>query len=323
MGNPEIDSCYVINRNTITLRNPNWECIFCRCSAGSYKGKPICDAQSHYCTVSKLSPATPKDLRKGDYIGQKPPEPELTTKKKIFRYPVDVECEHIMNSASNVNWSDPTTEIKKGLELRNLLQPQMESSLKSWAGNMGLAMARRFFSGNSDPWIHGTGSVLAQMASKSNSYLGARTYILEQIKKSLQAHKTFDQKTGVLKLNTVDIVITEERCLYIEWPISNIIESTATGREVSATKTLAAVIGGAKGSKYFVRNLDHDPLKKGYTFDLRVEICDHFGVDESDLYSPGLCAFWMLQHAIPGVQSPFVNVVRIDEKNVSISNVLK
>jgi len=102
-----------------------------------------------------------------------------------------------------------------------------------------------------------------------------------------------------------------------------IIESTATDRDASATRTLSAVIGGAKGNKYFIRNLEYDVLNIGYKLDLRVEICDHFGVDESDLYSPGLCAFWMLQHAIPGVQSPFVNVVRIDEKNVSISNVFK
>ena len=45
-----------------------------------------------------------------------------------------------------------------------------------------------------------------------------------------------------------------------------------------------------------------------YTIGLRFLICDDFGVDESDLYAPGLFAFWVLQHERSATHyAPFIN----------------
>ena len=41
---------------------------------------------------------------------------------------------------------------------------------------------------------------------------------------------------------------------------------------------------------------------------MRFVICDNFGVDETDLYSPGLLGFWVLQHERSATKyKPFVN----------------
>ena len=47
---------------------------------------------------------------------------------------------------------------------------------------------------------------------------------------------------------------------------------------------------------------------RSYSIDLRFVICDDFGVDESDLYAPGLFAFWVLQHERSRTRyAPFIN----------------
>lgn len=46
---------------------------------------------------------------------------------------------------------------------------------------------------------------------------------------------------------------------------------------------------------------------------LRFTICDNFGVDESDLYTPGLISFWELQHErTPSAYVPFINEIIVE-----------
>src|SRR3712207_8216241 len=53
----------------------------------------------------------------------------------------------------------------------------------------------------------------------------------------------------------------------------------------------------------------HDALPISMT--LRFVICDDFGVDQHDLYSPGLISFWVLQHERSGYR-PFINELVVE-----------
>jgi hypothetical protein len=80
---------------------------------------------------------------------------------------------------------------------------------------------------------------------------------------------------------------------------------------------LNAVLGGTQGLEVFIRNFLVPPGGRTFTATLRFEICDDFGVDDTDLDpttghgSPGLFSFWVLQHERAG-QQPFVNFVEVD-----------
>lgn len=71
---------------------------------------------------------------------------------------------------------------------------------------------------------------------------------------------------------------------------------------------LKSIVGGTHGEKLFATGFTGDIPSRSYTIDLRFLICDNFGVDESDLYAPGLFAFWVLQHERSASRyAPFIN----------------
>ncbi len=53
-----------------------------------------------------------------------------------------------------------------------------------------------------------------------------------------------------------------------------------------------------------------EPIGHKITGRIRFDIRDDFGVDDSDLYSPSLTAFWILQHERSGYR-PFVNKITV------------
>jgi hypothetical protein len=69
---------------------------------------------------------------------------------------------------------------------------------------------------------------------------------------------------------------------------------------------LKAVIGGTQGEELFATGFIGSLPTRTYSIDLRFLICDDFGVDEADLYAPGLFAFWVLQHE-RSPYAPFIN----------------
>lgn len=75
---------------------------------------------------------------------------------------------------------------------------------------------------------------------------------------------------------------------------------------------LRCVIGGISGWKIFARNLIVHSARR-VTLQLRFEICDHFGADNSDHYESGIICLWLLQHAKPGPQRPFCNLIAVEE----------
>jgi hypothetical protein len=75
---------------------------------------------------------------------------------------------------------------------------------------------------------------------------------------------------------------------------------------------LKAVIGGTQGEKLLATGFSGNRAMRIYTIDLLFRICDDFGVDEADLYAPGLVGFWVLQHErSPTLYAPFINELNL------------
>jgi hypothetical protein len=75
--------------------------------------------------------------------------------------------------------------------------------------------------------------------------------------------------------------------------------------------TLKAVIGGTQGEQLCLLSFTADMTRAVFTADVRLVICDDFGVDNSDLYAPGLIPFWILQHERTGPR-PFIHELTIE-----------
>jgi hypothetical protein len=71
---------------------------------------------------------------------------------------------------------------------------------------------------------------------------------------------------------------------------------------------LKGIIGGTQGISVYLDSFSVSPSTRLYTMDLRYVVCDDFGVDTSDLYSPALISFWVLQHERTGYR-PFKNII--------------
>jgi hypothetical protein len=165
------------------------------------------------------------------------------------------------------------------------------------AGAIGAQMVNRFMTGGGQYVLHRPGSPLVQQASSTSSFQSGKRKILECLQKKVAPQFGAGRQSYDFELPEVP---------WIEWStLWHILPG-------SSTKALGAAVGGTKGIKVFARNLYERP-DRTLRLDLRIEICDHFGVDETDAYSVGLCAFWLLQHARPGSQRPFVNLLVLEE----------
>lgn len=185
------------------------------------------------------------------------------------------------------------------------LEFQLRAELRAaGGGTVGDRMVTRFMQGTGGTLVHGTGSPLAGMASISAHFTPAVTQSLGEVKARLATQTAGPRIQFDLEMRTVP---------WLAFPITNAIPWRAAHE-----RTLAAAIGGTKGFKVFVRNLQVNTSARTFSATFRFEICDHFGVDETDLYSPGLFAFWKLQHARSGPQAPFSNLIAV-EVNLSAS----
>lgn len=180
----------------------------------------------------------------------------------------------------------------------DLVRSMLETLKDAGAGGLGVRMTRHFLQGSQVALFHTFGSTLSDQARSTRSYKSGRAEILRELRKKLRPQFRAGRATYDFELPGVP------------W-----IEFNAFWHcflPFSSTRPLGAVIGGTKGTKVFVRRLSVVP-RNTLRFMLRVELCDHFGVDESDCYCDGLRAFWLLQHARPGPQKPFVNIVIVEE----------
>jgi hypothetical protein len=75
---------------------------------------------------------------------------------------------------------------------------------------------------------------------------------------------------------------------------------------------LASVLGGTQGTDVFLISFLVVPCTRTFTAIVRFSVCDDFGVDQGDVRSPGLAAFWVLQHERPPRHVAFINQVIVD-----------
>ena len=203
------------------------------------------------------------------------------------------------------------------LSVENMLDARtlaltLRGSLHTLAGNIGNRMVDHFMAGNAGCYVHGAGSELHGIAQRDSSYRRAKSDILRLLRATLA------RQLGAPR-REYDCAIEEQHLPWITfsaWRAAAAAAAHAAG--IGRRYPIGAVIGGTKGFKAFLRNLTLDQSRTRRTtefrFDLRVEICDHFGADDGDHYTPGLRALWLLQHARRGRQKPFVNLIVVEEQ---------
>jgi hypothetical protein len=167
------------------------------------------------------------------------------------------------------------------------------TELGALAGSTGSSMISRFSAGSGATFIHGTTSLLSILALASGTFRRALASVRTAIHSSLQAQAS----TGTVDCNSLAIPATAVPRIYFTF---------------SDGSVLKAAIGGTQGLEVFVTSFSLPPGGNTYSLTLQFVICDDFGVDESDLYSPGLISFWILQHERFGYR-PFVNEIIVED----------
>ncbi|OPY91218.1 MAG: OmpA family protein [Syntrophus sp. PtaU1.Bin208] len=164
----------------------------------------------------------------------------------------------------------------------------MDRELLILGGGAGHAAFSRFVAGTGGTETHGPTSALGAMAWGSGSF--RRT--VAQVQRDIETQLAAQASSGALD------------------PCALSVTPPATNFEFSDGAPLKAVIGGTQGEELIATGFSGNIPMRSYIIDLRFLICDDFGVDEADLYSPGLCAFWVLQHERSAtLYAPFVNML--------------
>jgi outer membrane protein OmpA-like peptidoglycan-associated protein len=163
---------------------------------------------------------------------------------------------------------------------------EMDGVLTGLAGSAGHAAFSRFAAGTGGTATHGPSSTLGAMALASGSFLATVALVQADIEAQLASQAT----SGALD------------------PCALSVTPPATFFGFSDGTALKAVIGGTQGEELFATGFTGNVALRSYSIDLRFVICDNFGVDESDLYGPGLFPFWVLQHErSSSLYAPFIN----------------
>ncbi len=150
-------------------------------------------------------------------------------------------------------------------------------------------MVDHFASGTGAPLTHLSNSPIGRRAESSPSFISMR--------KAVEAHLA-----GQLSTMAASGIID---CNALVLPSSAVPRLSFTFDDAYMLK---AIIGGTQGRTVSLVELVINPATRKYDMKLRYEILDDFGVDTSDLYTPGLIAFWVLQHERSGYV-PFVNII--------------
>ncbi len=163
---------------------------------------------------------------------------------------------------------------------------EMDGVLVGLAGGAGHAAFARFAAGTGGTETHGPSSTLGALALASLSFLVTRL----NVQKNVESQLATQAATGVLDPCALSVIPPATHFQYFDG------------------LTLKAVIGGTHGEKLFATGFSGSIPLRSYKIDLRFIICDNFGVDEADLYAPGLFAFWVLQHERSAtLYAPFIN----------------
>jgi outer membrane protein OmpA-like peptidoglycan-associated protein len=171
-------------------------------------------------------------------------------------------------------------------------ESKMKAELNLLAGSEGTDAFTHFASGTGTTRTHGTSSTLSTLAAGSGTFASALRTARSEINRQISS-----QAAG----GTID-------CSMLNIPSSSM---PAIGFGFSDGSTLKAVIGGTQGLQVHVLGMTVNTSTRSYDMQLQFTICDDFGVDTSDLYSPGLRGFWVLQHERSGYR-PFINEIIVE-----------
>ena len=175
------------------------------------------------------------------------------------------------------------------LRLRN----DMRVELGLLAGSEGWRMVDHFTGGTGTTLTHGNTSTLGSAALASATFTRLNTATVAAVEAALTAMAA----GGTIDCNTLSIAGTS---------LPGVSFSFSDGF------ALKGIIGGTQGLRIRITHLAVDPVSRRYELGLQYLICDDFGVDTSDLYSPALAAFWVLQHRRSG-NLPFINELDLSQ----------
>jgi outer membrane protein OmpA-like peptidoglycan-associated protein len=178
----------------------------------------------------------------------------------------------------------PTRDLITNLEC----EAEMDATLVSLAGTAGHDAFTRFAAGTGGTETHGATTTLGSMALGCGSFNAT----VKRVKADIEAQLAAQAPGG--KLNACALSVTPPE----------------THFSFSDGAALKAVIGGTQGEELFATGFAGNIPLRSYTINLRFVICDDFGVDEADLYAPGLLPFWVLQHE-RSPYAPFINQLEL------------
>ena len=171
-------------------------------------------------------------------------------------------------------------------------EAEMDGVLVGTAGGAGHAAFSRFAAGTGGTETLGASSTLGALALTSPSFLATTRTVQASIETQLAAMAP----SGVLDACALSVTPPQTHF-------------SLGGPDPLA---LQAVIGGTHGERLFADAFTGSIPMRSYSIDLRFLICDNFGVDEHDLYAPGLMAFWVLQHERSAtLYAPFINELEL------------
>lgn len=182
----------------------------------------------------------------------------------------------------------PGSRFHRSLITNAECETEMDTVLTATSGGAGHAAFSRFAAGTGGTETLGSSSTLGALALVSPSFIATT----RRVQASIEAQLAAMAPTGIL--DPCALRVTPPETHFSLGGPDNL--------------SLQAVIGGTHGERLFATGFVGNIPMRSYSIDLRFLICDNFGVDEHDLYAPGLIAFWVLQHERSAtLYAPFIN----------------
>jgi outer membrane protein OmpA-like peptidoglycan-associated protein len=187
-----------------------------------------------------------------------------------------------------LSWGDAAKVAFARVSTDFALLNNMRTELGILAGSEGFRMVSHFASGSGATLTHGPTTPIGSRALAAPSFHAMRRAAETDLERQL---------TGMAASGTVDCNALTLASSAVPWLSFSL---SADG------PMLKGIIGGTQGLTVWLQSFSVAPGTRNYMLELRYYICDDFGVDTSDLYSPALISFWVLQHERSGFV-PFMN----------------